>query len=66
MRFLLANGAESDAVKAKGWTTLRMAKGIFYSNTGKALSRDGNPASRSRRESLARDRPRQYNRVVSR
>jgi len=35
IRFLLANGAEIDAVNAKGWTPLRMAKGIFYSNTGK-------------------------------
>ena len=31
----LSGGAEIDAVNELGWTPLRMAKGIFYSNTGK-------------------------------
>ena len=35
VRFLLGLGADIDAVNDRGWTPLRMAKGIFYSNTGK-------------------------------
>ena len=35
VRFLLERGAEIDAVNEKGWTPLRIAKGVFYSNTGK-------------------------------
>ena len=35
VRFLLDQGSDIDAVNNEGWTPLRMAKGIFYSNTGK-------------------------------
>ncbi len=35
VRFLLDHGADIDAVNEKGWTPLRIAKGVFYSNTGK-------------------------------
>lgn len=35
VRFLLDQGADLDAVNEKGWTPLRIAKGVFYSNTGK-------------------------------
>ena len=35
VRFLLAEGADIDAVNEKGWTPLRIARGVFYSNTGK-------------------------------
>ena len=35
VRFLLDQGADIDAMNGEGWTPLRMAKGIFYSNTGK-------------------------------
>ncbi len=35
VRFLLDRGADIDAVNEKGWTPLRIAKGVFYSNTGK-------------------------------
>jgi ankyrin repeat protein len=35
VRFLLAEGADIDAINEKGWTPLRIARGVFYSNTGK-------------------------------
>jgi len=35
VRFLLDQGAELDALNEKGWTPLRIARGVFYSNTGK-------------------------------
>ena len=35
VRFLLDQGAELDAMNEKGWTPLRIARGVFYSNTGK-------------------------------
>ena len=35
VRFLLEQGAELEATNEKGWTPLRIAKGVFYSNTGK-------------------------------
>ena len=35
VRLLLDHGADIDAVNEKGWTPLRIAKGVFYSNTGK-------------------------------
>ncbi len=35
VRFLLDRGADIDAVNEKGWTPLRIARGVFYSNTGK-------------------------------
>ena len=35
VRFLLDQGADLEAVNGKGWTPLRMAEGVFYSNTGK-------------------------------
>ena len=33
VRFLLDHGAAIDAVNFRGWTPLRMAKGVFYSNS---------------------------------
>ena len=35
VRFLLAHGADLEAANEKGWTPYRIAKGVFYSNTGK-------------------------------
>ena len=35
VRFLLERGADLEAVNGKGWTPLRIAEGVFYSNTGK-------------------------------
>ena len=35
VRFLLDHGADIEAVNEKGWTPLRIARGVFYSNTGK-------------------------------
>lgn len=35
VRFLLDRGADIEAVNEKGWTPYRIAKGVFYSNTGK-------------------------------
>ena len=35
VRYLLARGADLEATNEKGWTPLRIAKGVFYSNTGK-------------------------------
>ena len=35
VRFLLGEGADIDAINEKGWTPLRIARGVFYSNTGK-------------------------------
>ena len=35
VRFLLDQGADIEAANEKGWTPLRIAKGVFYSNTGK-------------------------------
>ncbi len=35
VRFLLDLGAELEAENEKGWTPLTIAKGVFYSNTGK-------------------------------
>ena len=35
VRFLLDHGADLEAVNEKGWTPLRIARGVFYSNTGK-------------------------------
>ena len=35
VRFLLAQGADLEAVNEKGWTPLTIAEGVFYSNTGK-------------------------------
>ena len=35
VRFLLDQGADIEATNEKGWTPYRIAKGVFYSNTGK-------------------------------
>ena len=35
VRFLLDQGADIEAANEKGWTPFRIAKGVFYSNTGK-------------------------------
>ncbi len=35
VRFLLDHGADIEATNEKGWTPYRIAKGVFYSNTGK-------------------------------
>ena len=35
VRFLLDRGADLEAANEKGWTPYRIAKGVFYSNTGK-------------------------------
>ena len=35
VRLLLDQGADLEATNEKGWTPLRIAKGVFYSNTGK-------------------------------
>ena len=35
VRFLLDRGADIEATNEKGWTPYRIAKGVFYSNTGK-------------------------------
>ena len=35
VRFLLERDADIEAANEKGWTPLRIAKGVFYSNTGK-------------------------------
>ena len=35
VRFLLDNSADIEATNEKGWTPYRIAKGVFYSNTGK-------------------------------
>ena len=35
VRYLLDHGADIEATNEKGWTPLRIAKGVFYSNTGK-------------------------------
>ena len=35
VRFLLDDGADIEATNEKGWTPYRIAKGVFYSNTGK-------------------------------
>jgi len=35
VRFLLDRGADIEATNEKGWTPFRIAKGVFYSNTGK-------------------------------
>ena len=35
VRLLLDQGADIEATNEKGWTPLRVAKGVFYSNTGK-------------------------------
>ena len=35
VRFLLDHGADLEAANEKGWTPYRIAKGVFYSNTGK-------------------------------
>ena len=35
VRFLLDEGADIEATNEKGWTPYRIAKGVFYSNTGK-------------------------------
>ena len=35
VRFLLDQGADIEATNEKGWTPFRIAKGVFYSNTGK-------------------------------
>jgi ankyrin repeat protein len=35
VRFLLDRGADIEATNEKDWTPFRIAKGVFYSNTGK-------------------------------
>ena len=35
VRFLRDRGADLEATNEKGWTPFRIAKGVFYSNTGK-------------------------------
>ena len=43
VRFLLEQGAELEATNEKGWTPLRIAKGVFYLQHRQALARDGDP-----------------------